>query len=206
MRREGVDEQNLLAGLRMRAHHRMLGVGELRLQREALLDRHRGAEARLDAVARAQAGDLRLDRARAAARRPAPCWPTSCRRRPAGIRRSAARSRTAASRARWRRCARRSRSGRSARRATCRCAPDPGCSGIAAGDRMVLELAEVAREGDVLGARDVLVAEEQHLVLAAAARGSRPRAPGRARRRRGSTFDSSAPIAQVSGSTLIDVD
>ena len=37
--------------------------------------------------------------------------------------------------------------------------------GIAAGDRMVLELAEVAREGHVLGARDVLVAEEQHLVL-----------------------------------------
>ena len=36
---------------------------------------------------------------------------------------------------------------------------------IAAGDRMVLELAEVAGEGDVLGAADVLVAEEQHLVL-----------------------------------------
>ena len=30
---------------------------------------------------------------------------------------------------------------------------------------MVLELAEVPRERDVLGARDVLVAEEQHLVL-----------------------------------------
>ena len=36
---------------------------------------------------------------------------------------------------------------------------------IAAGDRVVLELAEVPREGDVLGARDVLVAEEQDLVL-----------------------------------------
>ena len=30
---------------------------------------------------------------------------------------------------------------------------------------MILELAEVARERDVLGARDVLVAEEQHPVL-----------------------------------------
>ena len=37
--------------------------------------------------------------------------------------------------------------------------------GIAADDRMVLELAEAARERDVLGARDVLVAQEQHLVL-----------------------------------------
>ncbi len=36
---------------------------------------------------------------------------------------------------------------------------------VAAGDRVVFELAEVAREGDVLGARDVLVAEEQDLVL-----------------------------------------
>ena len=41
---------------------------------------------------------------------------------------------------------------------------------VAAGDRMVLELAEVAREGDVLGARDVLVAEEQHPVLEQRAR------------------------------------
>ena len=37
--------------------------------------------------------------------------------------------------------------------------------GVAAGDRMVFELAEMAREGDMLRARDVLVAEEQHLVL-----------------------------------------
>jgi hypothetical protein len=36
--------------------------------------------------------------------------------------------------------------------------------GVAAGDRVALELAEMAREGDVLGARDVLVAEEQHPV------------------------------------------
>jgi hypothetical protein len=39
----------------------MLGIGKLRLQRQALLDRHRGAERRLNAVARAEAGDLRLD-------------------------------------------------------------------------------------------------------------------------------------------------
>src|SRR5215831_6258960 len=50
--RESVDEQNLLAGLGVRAHHGMLGVGELGLQREALLDRHRRAEACLDAVPR----------------------------------------------------------------------------------------------------------------------------------------------------------
>ena len=36
--------------------------------------------------------------------------------------------------------------------------------GIAAGDRVVLELAEMAGEGDVLGARHVLVTEEQHPV------------------------------------------
>jgi hypothetical protein len=35
----------------------VLGVRELRVQREALLDRHRGAEAGLDAVARAQRRD-----------------------------------------------------------------------------------------------------------------------------------------------------
>ena len=39
----------------------MLGVGKLCLQREPLLDRHRGAEGRFDAVARAQPGDLGLD-------------------------------------------------------------------------------------------------------------------------------------------------
>ena len=44
-------------------------------------------------------------------------------------------------------------------------AHEPGVVGIAAGDRMILELAEVPRERDVLRARDVLVAEEQHLVL-----------------------------------------
>jgi hypothetical protein len=36
---------------------RMFGVGELGMEREALLDRHRRAEAGLDAVARAQRRD-----------------------------------------------------------------------------------------------------------------------------------------------------
>ena len=61
MRGEGVDEQNLLARLRMRAHDRMLGVRELRLQGMALLDRHGRTKSRFDTVARAQACDLRLD-------------------------------------------------------------------------------------------------------------------------------------------------
>ena len=37
--------------------------------------------------------------------------------------------------------------------------------GIATGDRMILELAEMARERDVLGTRDVLIAEEEHAIL-----------------------------------------
>src|SRR6478672_11260501 len=37
--------------------------------------------------------------------------------------------------------------------------------GIAAGDRMVLEIAEPLREGDMLGFGDELVAQEQHLVV-----------------------------------------
>ena len=36
---------------------------------------------------------------------------------------------------------------------------------VAADHRVILELAEATREGDVLGAREVLVAQEQHLVL-----------------------------------------
>ena len=50
VRGEAPSEQDLLAGLGMRAHHRMLGVGELGVQRQALLSRHRRAETGLDAV------------------------------------------------------------------------------------------------------------------------------------------------------------
>ncbi len=44
-------------------------------------------------------------------------------------------------------------------------AHEPGILRIAARDRMVFELTEVAGERHVFGARDVLVAEEQHAVL-----------------------------------------
>ena len=37
--------------------------------------------------------------------------------------------------------------------------------GIAPGHRVILELAEMARKSDVLGPRDVLIAEEEHAVL-----------------------------------------
>ena len=37
--------------------------------------------------------------------------------------------------------------------------------GIAAGHRMVFEFPEMPGEGDMLGAGDVLVTKEQHLVL-----------------------------------------
>ncbi len=36
---------------------------------------------------------------------------------------------------------------------------------VAAGHRVVFQLAEATGEGDVLGAADVLVTQEQHLVL-----------------------------------------
>jgi hypothetical protein len=58
---EGVDEQHLLAGFRVGAHHRVLGVGVLGLERQALFDRHGRAEAGFDAVAGAQVGDPGLD-------------------------------------------------------------------------------------------------------------------------------------------------
>ena len=60
-----------------------------------------------------------------------------------------------------------------------------GMIGIAAGDRMILELAEMAGERDVLGARNVLIAEEQYLVLSAATTGLLPSARDRATQRRG---------------------
>ena len=56
---------------------------------------------------------------------------------------------------------------------------------VAAGDRVVFQLAEVAREGDVLGARDVLVAEEQHPVLEQQLADLGDQRRDRARRRRG---------------------
>ncbi|MNF80256.1 hypothetical protein D3C84_624930 [compost metagenome] len=57
---EGVDEQHLFPGFRVGAHHRMLGIGVLGLERQAFFDRHGRAEAGLDAVTGAQAFDFLL--------------------------------------------------------------------------------------------------------------------------------------------------
>ncbi|KOT19302.1 hypothetical protein DM47_2546 [Burkholderia mallei] len=163
VRRERVDEQHLLACLRMRAHDRVLGVRELRLQCETPVDRHRRAEARLDAVARAQIGDLCLHvlgqvlvgehhvrphriaadlRARDAAQHAAE------RRRLPPRRVGVPRVLVVLVRLLGRLVD----------------PHEPGVIGIAAGNRVILQLAEAARERDVLGARDVLVAQEQHAV------------------------------------------
>ncbi len=77
----------------------------------------------------------------------------------------------------------------------------PGCSGSLPDHRMILELAEAPREGDVLGARDVLVAQEQHLVLEQQRLDFAEQPHRRAKRRRGLTPNSSAPMLQVSCST-----
>ena len=161
---ERVDEQHLFAGLGVRAHHRVLGVGELRLQRMAFLDRHRGAEARFDAVARAQTGDLGLDvlgqplvgqhhvgpHRVAADRRALDAAQHAAERRhlaPGGVGVPGVLVAVV---------------GRVGRLVD---AHQARIVRIAAGDRVVLQLAEVAGERDVLGARDVLVAEEQHAML-----------------------------------------
>ena len=131
------------------------------MQREALLDRHRGAEARLDAVAGAQVRDLGLDvlgqvlvgedhirphRVAADGRALHAAQDRAERRRfaPGGIRVPRVfvavvgliRGLVDAHEARMFR--------------------------IAAGDGMVFQLAEAARKRHMLGARDVLIAQEQH--------------------------------------------
>ncbi len=58
---EAVDEQYLLAGLGMGAHHGMLGIRVLGLECQALLSRHGCTERGFDAVPRTQASDLDLD-------------------------------------------------------------------------------------------------------------------------------------------------
>ena len=68
--------------------------------------------------------------------------------------------------------------------------------GIAPGHRVILELAEMARERDVLGPRDVLIAEEEHAVLEQQRADLRPSAPACVPRRRDPRWTSSAPIAQ----------
>ena len=164
VRREGVDEQHLLAGLGMRTHHRMLSVGKLRLQCKALLDGHRRAEARLDAMTCAQAGNLSLDVVRE----------TPVRLDHIGPQHVAAHGRgfdAAEHGAELRAFApRRVAVPRVfvllvARIGTAVDAYKPRMVRIAAGHRVVLEIAKAAGERDVLGARDVLAVKEQHLVL-----------------------------------------
>src|SRR4051812_11048031 len=60
VRRERIDEEDVLTRLRVRLHDGVLGVGEALVQGQPLLGGHRRTEARLDAVPGPQAGDLRL--------------------------------------------------------------------------------------------------------------------------------------------------
>ena len=138
--------------------------GILRLQREALLDRHGGPEGSLDAVPGAQAGDLRLDalgQALVGQRHVDPDHVAAHLGR-LGTPKHGPELRALAPR-------------RVAvigvlvlLRARVRTLVDQDQAGIfriAAHHRVVLERAEAPREGDVLGPGEVLVAQEQHLVL-----------------------------------------
>ncbi|MNR02292.1 hypothetical protein D3C85_1181370 [compost metagenome] len=148
----------------MGAHHRVLGVRVLGLERQALVDRHGGAEARLDAVAGTQAFDLRLHVGRqvlVGQHHVGPHGVATDRRALDAAQHAAQRRRLA-----------------------------PGGVGVpgvlvavhrlvgalvdlhqarmlrvAAGHRMVLQLAEAAGEGHMLGATEVLVTQEQHAML-----------------------------------------
>ena len=83
---EGVDEQNLLAGLRVGAHHRdVRRRGSARSARAA--SRSACAAPKLASMlCRARRPSICVLHAlAAAARRPAPCSPRWCRRRPAGV-------------------------------------------------------------------------------------------------------------------------
>src|SRR5206468_5996899 len=60
VRREAIDEEYLLARFRVRADHGVLGVRKPRLQRVALLDGHPRTEARFDRMPGKQALDRRL--------------------------------------------------------------------------------------------------------------------------------------------------
>src|SRR6516164_5783484 len=51
VRRECIDEQDLLCSVGVRSNDGMLGIGELRFERNALLGWHSGAKRRLNAVA-----------------------------------------------------------------------------------------------------------------------------------------------------------
>jgi hypothetical protein len=164
VRREGVDEQRLLAGLGVSPHDRVLGVLEALLEGETLLDRQLGAEGRLDAVAGTKVGDLLLDVLREATVGLDHVHPDGV---PAHLRAlDTAQHGT-------------HRGGHSPRGVAVERvlvvfgravevlvdAHQPWVLGVAAGDRVVLQRAEPLGERDVLGTGDVLVAEEEDLVL-----------------------------------------
>src|SRR6516225_7882427 len=142
----------------------MLGIGKLSLQSETLLNRHGGAERGLDAVARAQTGDLGLDMVRQ-------LFVSERHVGPHGVTADGRAFHTAQHAAEWRLLAPR-RVG----------VPDilvaiiggigrlvdsdeAGMIRVATRYGVIFKLAEIARERDVLGATDVLIAEEQNLVL-----------------------------------------
>ena len=163
MRREAIDEEDLLFGFRMRSHYRMLGVRKLGLQRQTFFDRHCGAECRFDTVARAKAGDLRLDVFRQL---------LICERHvgPHGVTADLGAFHAAQHAAERRLFAPAGIGvpgvlvavvGRVGRFVN---ANQTGMIGIAADHWMIFEVAEITGEGDVLGARNVLIAEEQYLV------------------------------------------
>ncbi len=160
---KGVDEEDLLTGLGVDAHHRVFGFGVLLLQCQALFDRHGCAKAGLDAVPRAQAGNLCLHVLRQ----------VLVGERHIGPHRVApdGRAFNAAQHAPH------------GRRFT------PGCVGVprvlvavhrlvrllvdlhqarvfrvTAGYRVIFQAAESLRKSDVLGPGNVLVTQEQHLV------------------------------------------
>ena len=161
---KAADEQHFLAGFGMGADHRVLGIGILRLQRMALFFGHPRAEGRLDRVPRLEAVDRRLDVIGQVGIGLGHVRP----HRIAADRRAGD---AAQHRAHWRVVA-----------PGCIAVPSvfevvgrrilvlvdlhqTGIFGIAADHRMVFKRPEALGKGDVIGARDVLIAQEQHLVL-----------------------------------------
>ncbi len=148
----------------MRAHDWMLRIRELGLQRQALLDRHGGAEARLDAVARPQVGDLRLHvvgQARMGLHHVGPGGVAADGWALHATQHAAERRRVAPSGVRVPGVliAIVGHLGRLVDAHQARVVR------VAADDRMALEFAETARKGHMRGAADVLIAEEQHAML-----------------------------------------
>src|SRR6516164_3455675 len=156
---EPVDEQDLLAGLRVRAHDRVLGVGESFPQGAPLVGRHDRTERRLDAVPREQAADLGLDVLRQPGVRhrhvdpdrvPADRWrldtPEHAAERRGFLPGPVAMVGVLVV------------FGRAVEILVD--ADEPGVIGVAGRDRVVLERAESPRQLNMLGAGDVLIAEE----------------------------------------------